>query len=160
MNPEVEGTSPWGPSRKRVLKCLKGPKTTYTPIAIAEKQSKRSKKGPFSLYIGSPRVLPRRWNSWGPEGKVPPGPPGFSSHASNSFTTGLQEPHCVVACLYVHISLQPSSSASPCPFRRRPPRLYLFEATDDGPMFHDLSQRHINFVLPRDTQIHRSSFSL
>ena len=52
--PEVEGTRPRGPSRKRVSKCLKGPKTTYTTIAIAEKQSKRSKKGPFSLYIGSP----------------------------------------------------------------------------------------------------------
>ena len=53
---------------------LKRPKTTYTTIAIAEKQSKRSKKGPFSLYIGSPRVPPRKWNLWGPEGKVPPPP--------------------------------------------------------------------------------------
>ena len=51
MIPEVEGTRPLGPSRKRVPKCLKGPKTTYTTIAIAEKQSKRSKKGPFSLGI-------------------------------------------------------------------------------------------------------------
>ena len=75
MIPEVEGTGPWGPPRKRVPKCLKGPKTTYTTIAIAEKQSKRSKKGPFSLYIGSPLVPPRKWNLWGPEGKVPPGPP-------------------------------------------------------------------------------------
>ena len=62
MIPEVEGlpTMPWGPPRKRVPKCLKGPKTTYTTIAIAEKQSKRSKKGPFSLYIGSPLVPPRK----------------------------------------------------------------------------------------------------
>ena len=36
---EVEGTRPWGPSKKRVPECLKGPKTTYTIIAIAEKQS-------------------------------------------------------------------------------------------------------------------------
>ena len=69
------GTRPWGPSRKRVPKYLKGPKTTYSTIAIAEKQSKRSKKGPIWLYIGSPRVPPRKWNLWGPEGKVPPGPP-------------------------------------------------------------------------------------
>ena len=54
MIPEVEGTRPWGPPRKRVPKCLKGPKTTYTTIEIAEKQSMTSKKGPFSLYIGSP----------------------------------------------------------------------------------------------------------
>ena len=58
MIPEVDGTRSWGPSRKRVPKCIKGPKTTYTTIAVAEKQSKSSKKGPFSLY--------RYW--------VPPGP--------------------------------------------------------------------------------------
>ena len=42
MIPEVVvggGTRPWGPSRKRVPKCRKGPKTTYTTISIAEKQS-------------------------------------------------------------------------------------------------------------------------
>ena len=79
MIPEVEGTRPWEPSRKRVPKCIKGPKTTYTTIAVAEKQCKRGKKGPFSLYIRSPSppVPPRRWNYWGPEGKVPPGPPRF-----------------------------------------------------------------------------------
>ena len=62
MIPEVEGTRPWGHPRKRVPKCLKGPKTTYSIIEIAEKQSKSSKKGPFSLYIGSPLVSPRKWN--------------------------------------------------------------------------------------------------
>ena len=50
---EVGGLGSGGPEKK-VLKCLKGPKTTYTTIAIAEKQSERSKKGPFSLYIGPP----------------------------------------------------------------------------------------------------------
>ena len=40
MIPEVEGTRPSGPSRKRVPKCVKGPKTTDTTIRIAEKQSK------------------------------------------------------------------------------------------------------------------------
>ena len=70
MIPEVEGARPWGAPRKKVPQCLKGPKTTYTTIEIAEKQSKRSK-----------RVPPRKWNLWGPEGKVPPGPPpGFSGH--------------------------------------------------------------------------------
>ena len=54
MIPEVEGTRSWGPSRKRVPDCLKRPKTTYTTIAIAQKQSKRSKKDPFSLHVGSP----------------------------------------------------------------------------------------------------------
>ena len=58
MIPEVEGTRPWGPSRKRVPKCLRGPKTTYITIAVAEKQSKRSKKGSFSLYIGPPGSHP------------------------------------------------------------------------------------------------------
>ena len=58
MIPEVEGARPWGPSMRRVPKCLKEPKTTYTTIAVAEKQYKRSKKGPFSLYIGSPGSHP------------------------------------------------------------------------------------------------------
>ena len=63
MIPEVEGTRPWGPSEERVLKCPKGPKPTYTTIAIAEKQPKRSKKGPiFAIGIFGPRVPPRKWN--------------------------------------------------------------------------------------------------
>ena len=49
MIPEVKGTRRWGCSRKRVPECLKGAKTIYKIIAIAEKQSKRSKKVPFSL---------------------------------------------------------------------------------------------------------------
>ena len=77
MIPEVEGTRPWGPSRKRVPKCIKGPKTTYTTIAVAEKQSKRSKKGPFSLYIRSPPGPTQEMELRGLEGKVPPGPPRF-----------------------------------------------------------------------------------
>ena len=70
----VEGTKHWGPSRKMVPECLKGSKTTYTIIAIAEKQSKRSKKGPYSLYIRSPRSHPG--NEWmGPGGEGPYRPP-------------------------------------------------------------------------------------
>ena len=89
MIPEVEGTRPWGPRRKGSPSVSKGPKPPIgTTIAIAEKQSKRSKKGPFSLYLGSPLVPPRKWNLWGPEGKVPPGPPrpGFSGHADHTCT--------------------------------------------------------------------------
>ena len=64
MIPEVwgGGLGLRGPRGKRVPKCLKGPKTTYTTIAIARKQFKGSKKGPFLLYIGPPRVPPRNWN--------------------------------------------------------------------------------------------------
>ena len=85
MVPEVGWTRPWGPREKgSPPKCLKGSKTTYTTIAIAEKQSKRSEKGLFSLYIGPLRVPPRKWNQWGPEGKVPPGPPRFLQPCSSS----------------------------------------------------------------------------
>ena len=70
MIPEVEGIRPWGSSRKRVPKRIKGPKTTYTTIAVAEKQSKRSKKGPFSLYIGSPGPT-QEMELMGPGGEGP-----------------------------------------------------------------------------------------
>ena len=71
MIPEVEGTRPWGPSRKRVPKCIKGPKTTYTTITVAEKQSKRSKKGPFSLYILGPPGPTQEMELMGPGGEGP-----------------------------------------------------------------------------------------
>ena len=48
--------------KKNHFSLLEGPKTTYTTIPIAEKRSKGSKKGPFSLYIGFPRVPTRKWN--------------------------------------------------------------------------------------------------
>ena len=80
MIPEVEGIRPWGPSRKRVLKCIKGSKTTYTTIAVAEKQSKRSKKGPFLLYIGSPGSHPGDVINGARRGRSLPVHPGFSSH--------------------------------------------------------------------------------
>ena len=87
MIPEVGGgggTRLWGPPRKRVLKCLKGPKTTYTTIAIAEKQSKRSKKmGSFSLYIGPPGSHPgseiNGTRSEGPSRSPPPVSPAMFS---------------------------------------------------------------------------------
>ena len=80
MIPEVEGTRPWGPSRKRVPKCSKWPKTTYTTVAIAGKQSKRGKKGLFSLYIGPPRSHPGDGINGARRGRSLPVHPGFSSH--------------------------------------------------------------------------------
>ena len=71
MIPEVEGTRPWGPSKKRVSKCIMGPKTTYTTIAVAEKQSKRIKKGPFSLYILGPPGPTQELELMGPGGEGP-----------------------------------------------------------------------------------------
>ena len=71
-----------GGPMKRVRKCLKGPKSTYTTIAIAEKQSKRSKKVPFSLYIGPPGPTQEmELMEPGGEGPSRSPPPGFSTHA-------------------------------------------------------------------------------
>ena len=69
------GTRLWRPPRKRVLKCLQGPKTTYTTIAIAEKQSKRGKKGPFLLYIGPPGSHPGSEINGARRGRSLPVPP-------------------------------------------------------------------------------------
>ena len=83
MIPVVEGTRPWGPSRKRVPECLKGPKTTYTIIAIAEKQSKRRKRAHFR-YVLRPPGPTQEMELMGHGGEGPsrsPPPPGFSSHA-------------------------------------------------------------------------------
>ena len=94
MIPEVEGTRPWGPSRKRVPKCIKGPKTIYTTIAVAEKQSKRSKKGPFSLGIGilGPPGPTQEMELLGPGGKGPsritPVSPAMSKSIDNTEKPG------------------------------------------------------------------------
>ena len=76
--PEVwgGGTRPWGPSRKRVPKCLKGPKTIYTTIAIAEKQSKRSKKAHFVIYWVPPSPT-QELELTGPGGEDPSRSPWF-----------------------------------------------------------------------------------
>ena len=83
MIPDVEGTRPWGSPKKRIPKCLKGPKTTYTTIAIAEKHSKRSKKVPFCYILGPPWSHPGNGIYEARRGRslpVPPPPPGFSGH--------------------------------------------------------------------------------
>ena len=82
MIPEVGGLGLGGPRGKGSRSVSKGPKakTTYTTIAIAEKQPKTSNKGPFRyMYNGSPGST-QELELMGPGGKVPPGPPGFSSH--------------------------------------------------------------------------------
>ena len=70
------------PPEEKGPKCLKGPKTTYTTIANAEKQSKRSKKGPFSLYTGSPWSHPGNGIYGARRGRSLPVHPGFSGHAN------------------------------------------------------------------------------
>ena len=52
MIPEVEGTRPWGPSRKRVPKYIKGPKTTYT--TILKNSSREVKRAHFRHILGPP----------------------------------------------------------------------------------------------------------
>ena len=69
------GTRPWGPSRKRVPKCLKVPKTTYATIAIAEKQPKRRKKGPFRYILGPPGSHPGTGINGARRGRSLPVPP-------------------------------------------------------------------------------------
>ena len=71
MIPEVEGARPWGPSRKRVPKCIKGPKTTNATIAVAEKQSTRSKKGAHFRYILGPPGPTQEMELMGPGGEDP-----------------------------------------------------------------------------------------
>ena len=70
MIPDVEGTRSWEPSRKRVHKCFKGPKTTYTTIAISEKQSKRSKGLIFVIHWVPPGPT-QEMELMGPGGEGP-----------------------------------------------------------------------------------------
>ena len=87
------GARSWGPSRKMVPKCLKGPKTTYTTIANAEKQSKSSKKGQFPYTgIGSPGSHPGNGIKGARRGRSLPVPPVYpamnaASPVSLVFTT-------------------------------------------------------------------------
>ena len=72
MIPEVEGLGVGGPRGKGSLSVSKGPKLHIpTTIAVAEKQSKRSKKGPFSLSIGSPPGPTQEMELMGPGGEGP-----------------------------------------------------------------------------------------
>ena len=85
MIPEVGGLGLGGPRGKGSPSVSKGPKPPIQLIEIAEKQSKTSKTGPFLLYIGPPGSHPGNGidGARRPEGKVPPGPPGFSSHGAH-----------------------------------------------------------------------------
>ena len=58
MIPEVEGTRPWGPRGKGSPSVSKGPKQPMQLWQLLKKQFNRGKKGPFSLYFGSPGSPP------------------------------------------------------------------------------------------------------
>ena len=49
-------------------------------LAIAKKQSKRSKKGPFCYILGPPGSHPGNGINGARRGRSLPVPPGFSSH--------------------------------------------------------------------------------
>ena len=64
------------PRGKGFTSVSKGPKPPIpTTIAIAEKQSKRSKKGPFLLYIGPPGSHSGNEINGARRGRSPPVPP-------------------------------------------------------------------------------------
>ena len=67
---EVEGTRPWGPSRKKAPKCLKGPKTTNASMAVAEKQLREVKGLIVVIYWVPPGPL-QEMESMGPGGEGP-----------------------------------------------------------------------------------------
>ena len=78
MIPEVEGTRPWGPRGKGSLSVSKGPKPPIQLLQLLKNSPREAKRAHFRYILGPlPPVPPRRWNYWGPEGKVPPGPPRF-----------------------------------------------------------------------------------
>ena len=65
-----------GPRGKGSPSVSKGPKPPIQLLQLLKNNPIEVKRAHFR-YIGSPRVPPRRWNYWGQEGKVPPGPPRF-----------------------------------------------------------------------------------
>ena len=67
---EVEGTRPWGPSRKRVPKCIKGPKTTYTTSAVAKNSLREVKRAHFRYILGPPGPT-QEMELMGPGGEDP-----------------------------------------------------------------------------------------
>ena len=70
MIPEVEGTRPWGSSRKRVPKCIKGPKTTFTTIAVAKSSPREVKMTHFRYILGPPGPT-QEMELMGPGGEGP-----------------------------------------------------------------------------------------
>ena len=63
-----------GAPRKRVPKCLKGPKTTCANLAVAEKLSQKSKRAQFR-YILVPPGPTQKMKLMGPGGEGPYRPP-------------------------------------------------------------------------------------
>ena len=92
---EVGGIRPLGPSRKRVPKYFKGPKTTYTTIAIAENSQKEVKRAHFVIYWVPPGPS-QEMELMGPGGEgpsrsPPPPPPRFLQPCTSS-TLGQPSP--------------------------------------------------------------------
>ena len=81
MIPEVGGLGPGGPEEKgpQMSQRAQNLAKTWQILQLLKNSPREVKKAHFR-YILVPRVPPREWNLWGPEGKVPPGPPCFSSH--------------------------------------------------------------------------------
>ena len=75
------GTRPWGPSRKRVPKCLKGPKPIQL-LQLLKNSPREVKRAHFRYILGPPRSHPGNGIYGARRGRSLPVPPGFSSHDS------------------------------------------------------------------------------
>ena len=80
---EVEGTRPWGPSRKRVPECLKGPKTTYMLehlhiqlLELLKNSPREVKRAHFRYILGTPGPT-QEMELVGPGGEGPSRSPRF-----------------------------------------------------------------------------------
>ena len=76
MIPEVEGTRPWEPPRKRVPKCLKGPKTTNTTMNLLKNSQRELKRAHFRYILGPPGPT-QEMEFVGPGGEGPSRSPRF-----------------------------------------------------------------------------------
>ena len=75
MIPEVGGgLGLRGPRGKGSPSVSRGPKPPIQLLQLLKNCPRKVKRDNFR-YILVPRVPPRKWNWWGPEGKVPPVPP-------------------------------------------------------------------------------------
>ena len=65
-----------GPRGKGSPSVSKGPKPPIQLLQLLINSLREVKRAHFVIHW-VPRVPPRNWNWWGPEGKAPPGSPGF-----------------------------------------------------------------------------------
>ena len=73
------GTRPWGPQEKGPQVSHRAQSRLYN-YCNCWKTVQESKKGPFSLHIGSPWSHPGNGIYWARRGRSLPVPPGFSGH--------------------------------------------------------------------------------